>query len=77
MKVVERYILRRAFGVFAAALFWTLAIVWTTQVLTRIDFITTSGQSALAFFGLGLRKVQGFAGLTVSRGAVAGVDRDG
>lgn len=52
MKVVERYILRRAFGVFAAALFWTLAIVWTTQVLTRIDFITTSGQSALAFFEL-------------------------
>ena len=52
MKVVERYILRRAFGVFAAALFWTLAIVWTTQVLTRIDFVTTSGQSALAFFEL-------------------------
>lgn len=52
MKVVERYILRRAFGVFAAALFWTLAIVWTTQVLSRIDFVTTSGQSALAFFEL-------------------------
>jgi lipopolysaccharide export system permease protein len=52
MTVVERYILRRAFGVFAAALFWTLAIVWTTQVLTRIDFVTTSGQSALAFFEL-------------------------
>ena len=52
MKVVERYILRRAFGVFAAALFWTLAIVWTTQVLARIDFVTSSGQSALAFFEL-------------------------
>ncbi|QPC87326.1 LPS export ABC transporter permease LptF [Mesorhizobium sp. NBSH29] len=52
MKVVERYILRRAFVVFAAALFWTLAIVWTTQVLTRIDFVTSSGQSALAFFEL-------------------------
>jgi lipopolysaccharide export system permease protein len=52
MNVVERYILRRAFGVFAAALFWTLAIVWTTQVLTRIDFVTTSGQSAMAFFEL-------------------------
>ena len=52
MKVVERYILRRAFGVFTAALFWTLAIVWTTQVLARIDFVTSSGQSALAFFEL-------------------------
>ncbi len=52
MKVIERYILRRAFVVFAAALFWTLAIVWTTQVLARIDFVTTSGQSALAFFEL-------------------------
>lgn len=52
MKVLERYILRRAFVVFAAALFWTLVIVWTTQVLTRIDFITSSGQSALAFFEL-------------------------
>lgn len=52
MKVVERYIFRRAFGMFVAALFWTLAIVWTTQVLARIDFVTTSGQSALAFFEL-------------------------
>ncbi len=52
MKVVERYILRRAFAVFAGALFWTLAIVWTTQVLGRIDFVTTSGQSAMAFFEL-------------------------
>jgi lipopolysaccharide export system permease protein len=52
MRVIERYILRRAFGVFAAALFWTLAIVWTTQVLTRIDFVTSSGQSTLAFFEL-------------------------
>ena len=37
MKVVERYIMRRAFVVFMAALVWTLAIVWTTQVLAKID----------------------------------------
>jgi lipopolysaccharide export system permease protein len=49
MKVVERYILRRTLGVFAAALFWTLTIVWTTQVLARIDLVTDSGQSVLAF----------------------------
>jgi lipopolysaccharide export system permease protein len=50
MKVVERYIMRRAFAVFIAALVWTLAIVWTTQVLARIDLVTDSGQSALTFF---------------------------
>lgn len=50
MKVVERYILRRAFVLFLSALAWTMAIVWTTQVLTRIDLVTDSGQSALTFF---------------------------
>ena len=50
MKVIERYILRRALLLFAAALVWTLVIVWTTQVLTRINLVTDSGQSALAFF---------------------------
>lgn len=50
MKVVERYIMRRALAVFLAALIWTLAIVWTTQVLARIDLVTDSGQSALTFF---------------------------
>lgn len=50
MKVVERYILRRTSTVFVSALAWTLVIVWTTQVLTRIDLVTDSGQSALAFF---------------------------
>ncbi|TPM39697.1 LPS export ABC transporter permease LptF [Mesorhizobium sp. B2-3-4] len=50
MKVVERYIMRRAFVVFMAALVWTLAIVWTTQVLAKIDLVTDSGQSALTFF---------------------------
>lgn len=50
MTVVERYILRRAFVLFIGALAWTLAIVWTTQVLARIDLVTDSGQSALTFF---------------------------
>ena len=50
MKVVERYILRRAFVLFLSAMAWTLAIVWTTQVLARIDLVTDSGQSALTFF---------------------------
>lgn len=50
MKVVERYIMRRAFVLFMGALAWTLTIVWTTQVLARIDLVTDSGQSALTFF---------------------------
>jgi len=50
MKVLERYVLRRVLAFFIAALFWTLAIVWTTQVLTKIDLVTDSGQSALTFF---------------------------
>jgi len=50
MKVVELYILKRTAMTFAAALFWTLAIVWTTQVLARIDLVTDNGQSALTFF---------------------------
>lgn len=52
MKLIERYIFRRAFVVFGAALGWTLAIVWTTQVLERIDLVTTNGQSALSFLEL-------------------------
>lgn len=50
MKVVERYIMRRAFTLFVGALAWTMAIVWTTQVLARIDLVTDNGQSALVFF---------------------------
>ena len=50
MKVIERYIFRRALMLFCAALAWTLAIVWTTQILARINLVTDSGQSALSFF---------------------------
>jgi lipopolysaccharide export system permease protein len=49
MKVVERYIMRRTFAVFMAALVWTLVIAWTTQVLPRINLVTDNGQSALTF----------------------------
>lgn len=50
MKLIERYIFKRVFVVFAAALAWTLTIVWTTQVLTRIDLVTDKAQTALTFF---------------------------
>lgn len=54
MKVVEFYIMRRALAVFTATLLWVLAIVWTTQVLTRINIVTTSGQSAATFFEIAM-----------------------
>ncbi len=50
MKVIERYIFGRVSSVFLAALAWSLAIVWTTQVLAKIDIVTDSGQTALTFF---------------------------
>ncbi len=50
MKVIERYIFQRTLLLFCAALAWTMSIVWTTQILTRIDLVTDNGQSALAFF---------------------------
>ncbi len=50
MKVFERYIFGRALILFCASLAWTVAIVWTTQVLTRINLVTDNGQSALTFF---------------------------
>lgn len=52
MKIVERYILRRTLSIAVIALFWTLAIVWTVQVLGRINVVTDSGQSALTFLHL-------------------------
>lgn len=50
MRVLETYIMRRTFAIFAVTLFWVLAIVWTTQVLTRVNIVTSSGQSAATFF---------------------------
>lgn len=52
MPVIERYIMRRTFALFAGALLWVLALVWTTQVLNRIDLVTDNGQSAGTFFSV-------------------------
>ncbi|WP_173931305.1 LPS export ABC transporter permease LptF [Chelativorans sp. Marseille-P2723] len=54
MKVIELYILRRALAIFLAAMAWLLVIVWTTQVLNRIDLVTSNGQSAATFFTVAL-----------------------
>jgi len=54
MKVIELYILRRTLAILAASLAWLLVIAWTTQVLNRLDLVTTSGQSAATFFTVAL-----------------------
>lgn len=52
MKLIERYILRRATGMFLATLLPLLAIVWVTQALTSVNLVTDSGQSIVAFLKL-------------------------
>ncbi|MFC6488780.1 LPS export ABC transporter permease LptF [Nitratireductor sp. GCM10026969] len=52
MRVMEYYILRRTLAIFAAALAWVLVIVWTTQVLNRLDIVTSNGQSVATFFAV-------------------------
>ncbi|MBC7336886.1 MAG: LPS export ABC transporter permease LptF, partial [Clostridia bacterium] len=44
MKLLELYILRRVGQMFLTALLPVLAIIWTTQVLARINLVTDSGQ---------------------------------
>ncbi|MGB3878465.1 LPS export ABC transporter permease LptF [Shinella zoogloeoides] len=52
MKLIERYILRRASLMFVATLLPLLGIVWVTQALTSINLVTDSGQSIFAFVKL-------------------------
>ncbi|PTM98808.1 LPS export ABC transporter permease LptF [Mycoplana dimorpha] len=52
MKLIERYILRRASLMFIGTLLPLLGIVWTTQALSNINLVTDSGQSMLAFLKL-------------------------
>lgn len=55
MKLIERYILRRIGVMFLAVFCASIGITWTVQVLQRINFLTSSGQSlatAIQFFSL-------------------------
>ena len=52
MPTAERYIMRRYLVMFAASLGAALAIVWTTQALTRINVVTDAGQTMLTFVAL-------------------------
>ena len=52
MKLIERYIFRRASIMFFATLLPLLGIVWVTQALSSINLVTDSGQSITAFLKL-------------------------
>ncbi|MBD8553055.1 LPS export ABC transporter permease LptF [Rhizobium sp. CFBP 8762] len=52
MKLIERYIFRRATIMFFATLLPLMGIVWTTQALGSINLVTDSGQSTFAFLKL-------------------------
>jgi len=47
MRLLERYILRRVLVLFAACLTVTILVTWIVQLLSRVNFLTTSGQSFL------------------------------
>ncbi|MBW6420532.1 LptF/LptG family permease [Rhizobium sp. XQZ8] len=49
MKLLEVYILRRIFQMFLVTLVPVLTIIWTIQVLGRINLVTDSGQSMGSF----------------------------
>ncbi len=49
MKTVERYIFRRAFAMFLSTLVAVSMIVWITQALTRVNVISDSAGSVVAF----------------------------
>lgn len=52
MALLERYILRRTVQMFLAALLPVLAIIWTIQVLQRVNLVTDTGQSMGSFMTL-------------------------
>ncbi len=52
MTLLERYILRRTTQMFLVALLPVLAIIWTIQVLQRINLVTDTGQSMGSFVTL-------------------------
>lgn len=47
MYLIERYILRRIFLFFIAVFTAAIGLTWTVQLLARINFLTTSGQTFL------------------------------
>ncbi|WP_455482413.1 LPS export ABC transporter permease LptF [Bartonella sp. B35(2025)] len=56
MRIIELYILKRVFILFNAVMAAVVGVIWTVQILSKINFLTTSGQTLLAvlYFSLSL-----------------------
>jgi len=54
MRQLELYLLRRVMVVFVATLLATIGVTWIVQLLSRINFLTTSGQSFLTLLQFSL-----------------------
>jgi lipopolysaccharide export system permease protein len=50
MKLIERYIFRRAAGAFVLTLMALAGVVWVTQALRQMNIITAKGAALLVFF---------------------------
>ncbi len=54
MGIIERYIFKRVTVMFIAGLFGVVGIVWTAQVIQKINLVTDNGQSIGGFLYLSL-----------------------
>jgi lipopolysaccharide export system permease protein len=50
MRLIERYIFRRAAGAFLLTLAALAGIVWVTQALRQMNIVTAKGAALLVFF---------------------------
>lgn len=59
MNLLERYIFGKAMFAFLAVLLSLSGVIWIIQVLTRIDIVSSNGQTLLAYFSITLLAVPG------------------
>lgn len=52
MKILEKYIIRRAFYAFAMTLIAMTGVVWATQALRQLDLVTSKGQTIIQFISI-------------------------
>ncbi|WP_346897783.1 LPS export ABC transporter permease LptF [uncultured Roseibium sp.] len=52
MKILEKYIIRRAFYAFAMTLVAMTGVVWATQALRQLDLVTSKGQTIVQFISI-------------------------
>ena len=73
MNTLQRYIFRRVAVIALGSFFAVLCVIWVTQIMTRIDFATWSGQSTYAFVKLAATLTPQLAALVLPIGIAIGV----